>query len=78
MMSRADSETIAETVKRMHAGRSRYVEIDGMSDGFTRSGKFCDEVVPLILRWIREHSGEKTQAAGDSGRFLTPARNGVR
>ncbi len=78
MMSRADSETIAETVNRMHAGRARYVEIDGMSHGFTRSGKFCDEVVPLIFRWIREHSGEKRQAAADSGRFLTPARIGVR
>lgn len=55
IMSHADSEAIAETVNQMHAGRARYVEIEGMSHGFTREGKFCDEVVPLILGWIKEH-----------------------
>jgi len=53
IMSRADSEAIAETVNSVRPGSATYVEIPGMNHGFGRDRKFCDEVVPLVLNWMR-------------------------
>jgi pimeloyl-ACP methyl ester carboxylesterase len=53
IMSRADSEALAQIVNQVHPGDARYLEIDGMTHGFTVKGKFCEELVP-ILRWMRE------------------------
>jgi pimeloyl-ACP methyl ester carboxylesterase len=57
IMSRADSEAIAQVVNQVHPGGARYLEIDGMTHGFTVKGKFCEELVPTILTWMREQLG---------------------
>ncbi|HVH73215.1 MAG TPA: alpha/beta hydrolase [Candidatus Dormibacteraeota bacterium] len=54
IMSRADSSAIAETVNRVHAGKARYLELDGMTHGFTVDKKFHSEVVSEILKWAQE------------------------
>jgi pimeloyl-ACP methyl ester carboxylesterase len=54
IMSRADSEAIAQTVNQAHPGHARYVEIEGMGHGFTVKGKFYDPLVPAVLEWMRE------------------------
>jgi uncharacterized protein len=54
VMSRADSSAISEIVNRAHPGRARYVEVAGMTHGFTVDKQFSAEVVSLILDWARE------------------------
>jgi len=54
IMSRADAEAIAQIVNQVHPGRARYVEIEGMTHGFTVHDKFYDPIVPDVLKWIRE------------------------
>jgi pimeloyl-ACP methyl ester carboxylesterase len=54
IMSRADSSAIAETVNRVHPGRARYLEVDGMTHGFTVDNKFHADVVTVILNWAKE------------------------
>jgi pimeloyl-ACP methyl ester carboxylesterase len=54
IMSRADSSAIAETVNRVHPGKARYLEVDGMTHGFTVEKKFHAEVVSAILNWAKE------------------------
>jgi pimeloyl-ACP methyl ester carboxylesterase len=54
IMSRADSEAIAQIVNQSHPGHARYKEMDGMTHGFTVSGQFDDPVVVTVLDWIRE------------------------
>jgi pimeloyl-ACP methyl ester carboxylesterase len=53
VMSRADSETIAQIVNATHPGRARYVEVPGMTHGFTVEKKFRSELVPMILDWMK-------------------------
>ncbi len=53
-MSRADSEAIAEIVNRAHPGRAHYFEPEGMSHGFQVGNKFYAELVPAILKWMKE------------------------
>jgi pimeloyl-ACP methyl ester carboxylesterase len=53
-MSRADSEAIAEQVNRVHPGQGRYLEIEGMTHDFSVDGAFHAEVVPTILKWMKE------------------------
>lgn len=54
VMSRADSSAIADTVNRVHPGRARYVEVEGMTHGFTVDNKFRADIVALILDWTRQ------------------------
>jgi pimeloyl-ACP methyl ester carboxylesterase len=54
VMSRADSSAIAEIVNRVHPGRARYVEVEGMTHGFMVGRKFHSEVVTTILDWAKE------------------------
>ena len=54
VMSRADSSAIADTVNRVHPGKARYVEVDGMTHGFTVDQKFDADVVTTILNWTKE------------------------
>jgi len=54
IMSRADAEAIAETVNRVHPGRARYLEVEGMTHGFTINRKFDDDLIPTILNWMKE------------------------
>ena len=55
IMSRADSEAIAQIVNQAHPGRARYKEIEGMTHGFTVNGKFYDDLVPTILNWMKNN-----------------------
>jgi pimeloyl-ACP methyl ester carboxylesterase len=54
VMSRADSEAIAQIVNQVHPGHARYLEVEGMDHGFTVKGKFHDDLVPLVTAWMRE------------------------
>lgn len=54
IMSRADSSAIAEIVNQAHPGRARFVEVPGMTHGFTVDKKFHAELIPLILDWMKE------------------------
>jgi pimeloyl-ACP methyl ester carboxylesterase len=54
IMSGADSEAIAHIVNQVHPGHARYLEIDGMTHGFTVGDKFRDELVSAILTWMKE------------------------
>jgi pimeloyl-ACP methyl ester carboxylesterase len=54
IMSRADSEAIAQIVNQVHPGHARYLQIDDMTHGFTVRGKFYDPLVPTILNWMKE------------------------
>jgi pimeloyl-ACP methyl ester carboxylesterase len=54
IMSRADSEAIVQIVNQVHPGRARYVEVDGMTHGFNVNGKFDDEVIQVVLNWMKE------------------------
>ena len=59
IMSRADSEAITQIVNQVHPGHARYLEIDGMTHGFTVGGKFYDELVPTVLNWMKEQLATK-------------------
>ena len=54
IMSRADSEAIAQIVNQLHPGEARYLEIDGMGHDFTVHGTFYEPLVPVILNWIKQ------------------------
>ena len=55
IMSRADSEAIAQIVNQVHPGHARYLEVEGMDHGFTVKGKFHDDLVPLVTAWMRSN-----------------------
>jgi pimeloyl-ACP methyl ester carboxylesterase len=59
IMSRLDSEAIAQTVNQAHPGHARYVEIEGMTHGFTVDGKFHDELIPTVLNWMERQLAAK-------------------
>jgi len=54
VMSHADSVAIADIVNAAHPSRARFVEVPGMTHDFTVNMKFHDELVPLILNWMKE------------------------
>jgi pimeloyl-ACP methyl ester carboxylesterase len=54
IMSRADSEAIARIINQVHPGHARYLQIDDMTHGFTVNRKFCEQLVPTILTWMKE------------------------
>jgi alpha-beta hydrolase superfamily lysophospholipase len=54
IMSRADSEAIAQMVNQVHPDNARYLEIDGMTHGFLVHEKFYEQLIPTILNWIKE------------------------
>ncbi len=54
IMSRADSEAVAQIVNQVHPGHARYLEIDDMAHDFIVRGKFYDPLIPTILNWIKE------------------------
>jgi alpha-beta hydrolase superfamily lysophospholipase len=59
IMSRADSEAIAQIVNQVHPGHARYLEIDSAAHDFTVQGKFYDQLVPTIRNWIEEQLAAK-------------------
>lgn len=54
VMSRADSQAIADIVNQVHPGRARYLEIEGMGHGFTVNHNFYDALVPTVLEWMKQ------------------------
>jgi len=56
IMSRADSEALGQIVNRVHPGHARYLEVDDMTHGFTVRDKFCEELIPTILTWMKERA----------------------
>src|SRR6266566_3743594 len=66
VMSRADSSAIAETVNRVHPGKARYLEMEGMTHGFTVEKKFQGEMVTVILN-----------GPGKASRLPAPQVNGL-
>jgi hypothetical protein len=48
------SEAIARIVNQIHPGHARYLQVDDMTHGFKVNGKFCEELIPTILTWMRE------------------------
>src|SRR5437763_16161403 len=73
VMSRADSSAIAETVNRVHPGKARYLEMEGMTHGFTVEKKFQGEMVTVILNWAKEQVAKEAASsrAGEMGRLKT-------
>ena len=53
IMSKADSQAIADSVNRVHPGNATYVEIEGTDHGLAVGGKLDDKVVPKILDWLK-------------------------
>ena len=41
-------------VDQVQRGHARYLHIDDMTHGFTVSHKFCEQLVPTILAWMKE------------------------
>jgi pimeloyl-ACP methyl ester carboxylesterase len=59
IMSRADSEAIVQIVNQIHPGHARYLQIDEMAHDFTVHDKFYDQLIPIILNWIKERLAPK-------------------
>jgi pimeloyl-ACP methyl ester carboxylesterase len=54
IMSDADARALAENVNRTHPRMAQYVEIKGADHLLTVNGKLPEDVVPAMLRWMRE------------------------
>jgi len=54
IMSRADSQAVADNVNATHPGHAKYVEVPGMSHLLTVNGKFHGPVVKTVLGWMKE------------------------
>jgi pimeloyl-ACP methyl ester carboxylesterase len=59
IMSRADSESIAQIVNQAHPGHARYLQIEDMTHGFTVHDKFYEDLVPTLLTWMTENLGTR-------------------
>jgi len=59
VMSRSDAEAIAQIVNQSSPGRGRYVEIEGMTHGFSVNKKFHDALIPTVLSWMKEQLDSK-------------------
>jgi pimeloyl-ACP methyl ester carboxylesterase len=53
IMSRSDSEAIVRIVNQVHPDHARYVQIEGMTHGFTINDKFNDDLLPTITNWMK-------------------------
>jgi uncharacterized protein len=53
VMSRADASAIAEIVNQAHPGKASYMEVEGMTHGFTVDKKFHSDLVSAILDWAK-------------------------
>jgi len=54
IMSHADSKAIARIVNQVHPGHARYLEVEGMTHGFTVHGSFYGPLIPAVLDWMKE------------------------
>ena len=59
IMNRSDSEAIVRIVNQVHPEHARYLQIEGMTHGFTIDGKFYDELLPTVTNWMKEQLGAK-------------------
>ena len=58
IMSDLDAHAIAENVNRSHPGMARFVEVPGGDHLLSVHGKLVDDVVPTMLKWMREQLGK--------------------
>jgi alpha-beta hydrolase superfamily lysophospholipase len=54
IMSNADARAIAENVNRAHPGLAQFEEIKGADHLLTVNGKLAEDVVPTMLKWMRQ------------------------
>ncbi len=59
IMSRADSEAIAQIVNQVHPGQARYAEIEGMGHDLTVNGKFHEPLVATVMDWMRQRLADR-------------------
>jgi pimeloyl-ACP methyl ester carboxylesterase len=59
IMSRTDSEAIVRMVNQVHPDHARYLQVEGLTHGFTIGGKFYDEIIPTVLNWMKEQLAAK-------------------
>jgi len=53
VMSDADSRAIVEHVNRRHPGRATYVDVAGMTHGFSIAKQFNSLLVPMLIDWMQ-------------------------
>ncbi len=53
IMSKLDSQAIADSVNQMHPGNASYLEIPAANHGLAIGHRLDDKVVPTILEWLR-------------------------
>ena len=58
IMSDADARAIADSVNHAHPGAARYVEVPGADHLLSVNGKLADDVVPTMIKWMREQQGK--------------------
>src|SRR6266581_3280289 len=73
VMSRADSSAIAETVNRVHPGKARYLEMEGMTHGFTVAKEAASSRAGEMGRLKNNHRG----GPGKASRLPAPQVNGL-
>lgn len=56
IMSESDSRTLADIVNRKHPGNARYVEIKNADHLLSVNDKLDDNVIPVMLDWLRENA----------------------
>jgi pimeloyl-ACP methyl ester carboxylesterase len=52
IMSRTDGEAIVRSVNQAHPGHAQFQQFDDVTHGLTVNGKFYDEIVPTVLKWM--------------------------
>jgi hypothetical protein len=58
-MSRSDSEAIVRIVNQVHPDHARYLQIEGLTHGFTINDKFYEEGLHTVMAWIKEQLAAK-------------------
>jgi pimeloyl-ACP methyl ester carboxylesterase len=65
VMSRADSDAIAETVNGVHPGAARNYVVERMNHLFEIDKKFDDALVPELLTWMKETLAASPRSSGN-------------
>jgi pimeloyl-ACP methyl ester carboxylesterase len=65
VMSRADSDAIAETVNGVHPGAARNYVVERMNHLFEIDKKFDGALVPELLTWMKETLAASSSSSGN-------------
>jgi pimeloyl-ACP methyl ester carboxylesterase len=65
VISRADSDAIAETVNGFHPGAARNYVVERMSHLFEIDKKFDDALMPELLTWMKETLAASSRSSGN-------------